>query len=115
VGDASGSADAITGEGLAVSFRQALALADCVAAGSLESYNRVHRGIAKLPHAMGGLMLLMDRWPALQARGLRTLAEGPAVFRELLQAHMGHRNLVGVLLRRGPQFGVQFLTQGASA
>lgn len=115
IGDASGSADAITGEGLAISFRQALALAESIAAGSLSSYDRAHRQIGKLPHAMGALMLTLDRWPVFQVRALRTLAHTPVVFRELLQAHMGHRNLSAVLLRRGPRFGVQLLTQGASA
>jgi flavin-dependent dehydrogenase len=110
IGDASGSADAITGEGLAISFRQALALADSIAAGSLEPYNRAHRQIGNLPHAMGALMLTLDRWPAVQVRALRALAHTPAVFRELLQAHMGHRKLASVLLRRGPLFGVQLLT-----
>jgi flavin-dependent dehydrogenase len=110
IGDASGSADAITGEGLAISFRQALALADAIAAGSLQSYNRAHRQIGKLPHAMGALMLTLDRWPAFQVRALRTLAHTPGVFHELLQAHMGHRKLISVLLSRGPRFGVQLLT-----
>jgi flavin-dependent dehydrogenase len=110
IGDASGSADAITGEGLAISFRQAVALADSIASGSLDSYNRAHRQIGKLPHAMGALMLTFDRWPALQGRAMRTLAGTPAVFRELLQAHMGHRKLASVLLRRAPRFGVQLLT-----
>ncbi|HEY2035964.1 MAG TPA: NAD(P)/FAD-dependent oxidoreductase, partial [Steroidobacteraceae bacterium] len=112
IGDASGSADAITGEGLAISFRQALALADSIASGSLDSYNRAHRQIGKLPHAMGALMLTFDRWPVLQVRAMRTLAATPAVFRELLQAHMGHRKLPGVLLRRGPAFGWRCLTPG---
>jgi flavin-dependent dehydrogenase len=115
IGDASGSADAITGEGLAISFRQALALADSIASGSLDSYNRAHRQIGKLPHAMGALMLTFDRWPALQVRAMRTLAGTPAVFRELLQAHMGHRKLPAVLLRRGPAFGWRLLAPGTSA
>ncbi len=35
VGDASGSVDAITGEGLALGFRQAMALADALERGDL--------------------------------------------------------------------------------
>jgi flavin-dependent dehydrogenase len=115
VGDASGSADAITGEGLAIGFRQALALADSIAAGSLERYRREHPRLGRLPHAMGRLMLTLDRWPVFEVRVMRALAQTPAVFRELLQAHMGHRSLASVLLRRGPRFGVQLLKQGASA
>jgi flavin-dependent dehydrogenase len=115
IGDASGSADAITGEGLAISFRQALALAESIAGGSLQPYNRAHRQIGKLPHAMGALMLTLDRWPAFQVRALRALAHTPAVFRELLQAHMGQRMLASVLLRRGAAFGWKLITPGASA
>ena len=115
IGDASGSADAITGEGLAISFRQAIALADSIASGSLAPYRDQHAAIARLPHSMASLMLLMDRWPALQVRSIRTLAENPGVFAELLQAHTGHRRLPAVVLRRAPVFGWRFLTQGAGA
>jgi flavin-dependent dehydrogenase len=115
IGDASGSADAITGEGLAISFRQALALADSIHAGSLEPYRRVHQQIGKLPIAMGELMLTLDRWPALQVRAIRALAGTPIFFQELLQAHMGEKSLASVLVRRGPRFGWSMLTKGAPA
>jgi menaquinone-9 beta-reductase len=115
IGDASGSADAITGEGLAIGFRQALALANAIQSGSLEPYRRAHRQIGKLPIAMGELMLTLDRWPALQVRALRALANTPVFFQELLQAHMGERGLASVLLRRGPRFGWSLLTKGAHA
>jgi flavin-dependent dehydrogenase len=110
IGDASGSADAITGEGLAISFRQALALADSIHSGSLEPYRLAHRKIGKLPHAMGELMLTLDRWPALQVRAIRSLASTPILFQELLHAHMGEKSLASVLVRRGPRFGWSMLT-----
>jgi flavin-dependent dehydrogenase len=115
LGDASGSADAITGEGLAITFRQALALADSIHAGSLAPYRDAHRRIGKLPHAMGALMLTLDRWPAFEVRAMRALAHTPGIFRELLQVHMGERALASVVLRRGPRFGWNLLTQGANA
>ena len=115
LGDASGSADAITGEGLAISFRQALALADSIHAGSLQPYRRAHRRIGKLPLAMGELMLTLDRWPALQVRAFRAFAATPIFFEDLLHAHMGEKNLVSVLLRRAPRFGWSLLTKGAPA
>ncbi|HEY5057061.1 MAG TPA: FAD-dependent monooxygenase [Acidobacteriaceae bacterium] len=115
IGDASGSADSITGEGLAVSFRQALALAKAIAAGSLASYERAHREIGRLPHAMGALMLTLDRWPRMQMRAMRALAATPPVFSELLQAHTGATSLASVLLRRGPRFGWNLLARGDSA
>ena len=114
IGDASGSADAITGEGLAISFRQALALADSVHSGSLEPYRRAHRKIGKLPHVMGELMLTLDRWPALQVRAIRTLANTPILFQDLLHAHMGEKSLASVLVRRGPRFGWSMLTNGTN-
>ena len=115
IGDASGSADSITGEGLAISFRQALALAESIAGGSLAPYSRVHRKIARLPHAMGALMLTLDRWPRFELRAMRALAHTPGLFRELLEVHTGDRGLVSVLLRRGPRLGWSLLAGGASA
>jgi menaquinone-9 beta-reductase len=115
IGDASGSADAITGEGLAISFRQALALAESIHSGSLAPYRRAHHEIGKLPHAMGELMLTLDRWPALQVRAMRALAATPIFFRDLLHAHMGEKSLASVLVRRGPRFGWNLLTKGAHA
>ncbi len=115
LGDASGSADAITGEGLAISFRQALALAESIHTGSLRPYRRAHLHIGKLPLAMGELMLTLDRWPSLQVRAIRALASTPIFFEDLLHAHMGEKNLASVLLRRAPRFGWNLLTKGAPA
>jgi 2-polyprenyl-6-methoxyphenol hydroxylase-like FAD-dependent oxidoreductase len=115
VGDASGSADAITGEGLAITFRQSLALAASIHSGSLAPYNQAHRQIGRLPHAMGELMLTLDRWPRLQVRALRALASSPLIFQDLLNAHMGEKRLATVLARRGPRFGWNLLTQATRA
>jgi flavin-dependent dehydrogenase len=115
IGDASGSADAITGEGLAICFRQALALAESIHSGSLAPYHRAHRKIGKLPYAMGSLMLTLDRWPVFQIRAIRALACTPFVFRDLLHAHMGEKALASVILRRGPRFGWNLLIKGAHA
>ncbi|MEO6923077.1 MAG: NAD(P)/FAD-dependent oxidoreductase, partial [Bryocella sp.] len=81
IGDASGSPDAITGEGLALSFRQAVALAKAIEQGNLALYAQAHRKIGRLPHAMSWLMLTMDRWPGIQDRAMKTLASNPAYFR----------------------------------
>jgi flavin-dependent dehydrogenase len=89
IGEASGSADAVTGEGLAMSFRQAIALAQAMADGDLQSYERAHRQIAALPQAMGWAMLRMDRHAWLRARALRALNRRPALFRKLLALHAG--------------------------
>ena len=105
IGDASGSADAITGEGLALSFRQAIALASSIERGDLQEYARAHRSIGRLPHAMAKLMLTMDRWPGLERRGMRVLASGTPFFQELLSVHMGAMTLPEFAVRRGPAFG----------
>jgi menaquinone-9 beta-reductase len=110
IGDASGSADAITGEGLAMTFRQAQELAYAIEAGSLESYRHAHEEISRLPHAMGALMLTMDRWPALEIRAMQALASNPAIFHELLSVHMGVKSLLGFAVRRGPQLGWNLLS-----
>ena len=47
IGEASGSVDAITGEGLTVAFQQALALAEALAAGDLQLYQAAHRRIVE--------------------------------------------------------------------
>jgi flavin-dependent dehydrogenase len=101
VGDASGSVDAITGEGLALSFRQARALADAIENGDLAPYRKAHRSIARLPHAMAQLMLIMDRWPGLEQRGLSALSSNPRFFQELLAIHVGEGSLPRFAASRG--------------
>ena len=87
VGDASGSADSITGEGLAMTFQQALALAESIASGSLAGYEQRHRSIGRRPHWMGGLMLTLDRWPVLVPPVLGLLQQWPGIFSSLVNFH----------------------------
>ncbi len=89
VGDASGSVDAITGEGLGLAFRQALALADALAAGNLDLYEVAHRRLAWRPRLIANLLLMLDGRPELQDRALRYLERHPQVFRFLLAWHVG--------------------------
>ena len=103
IGDASGSVDALTGEGLALCFRQALALASALRTNDLPSYERAHRRIQRLPHYMSRTMLLMDRSPALRARTFDAFQHKPALFSHLLEIHIGHSRprifgLNGILL-----------------
>src|SRR6202041_2768262 len=62
-GDASGSADAVTGEGIGLSFRHALLLAEAIAIDNLALYEAGHPGIRRMPHLMSRVMLRMDAWP----------------------------------------------------
>jgi len=109
IGDASGSADAVTGEGLALGFRQALLLADSLAAGSLDLYEARHSAILALPQRMASLMLLLDRSPGLRDRTLHAFAHRPHLFREMLAVHVGEQSLPRFALRRGPQLGALLL------
>ena len=109
IGDASGSVDAITGEGLCLSFRQATVLADALEAGELSRYEMAHRRLFKRPTVMGNLMLLLDRRPRLRERALRGMEASPDVFARMVAIHVGatsrrHMAATGALL------GWRFLT-----
>ena len=89
LGDASGSVDAITGEGLRLSFEQALKLADALSCGDLKMYQRAHRRLARRPAFMANLMLSLDRCVWLRRRILRALAAEPRIFANQLAMHVG--------------------------
>jgi flavin-dependent dehydrogenase len=84
IGDASGSVDAITGEGLSLSFHQAVALSEALCSGDLRSYQAEHRRLARRPALMARLLLALDRFSLLRRTVLRTLAFEPAIFAEFL-------------------------------
>ena len=89
VGDASGSVDAITGEGLNLAFRQAEALAEAVVAGRLDEYEATHRRIMRTSRVMSGALLWMNRSVAVRRGAMVGLAGCPWVFRGLLGVHVG--------------------------
>jgi menaquinone-9 beta-reductase len=93
IGDASGSVDAITGEGMALCFRQAAALSLALRANDLASYQQAHRRIQRLPTLMSRSLLLMDRSPWVRDSVLRTFQRTPWIFEHLLQMHIGHSPL----------------------
>ncbi len=89
IGDASGSVDAITGEGLCQAFQQSAALADAIAREDLTHYEKAHRRIGLRPALMADMMLTMDRWPFIRRRALAAMAGQPACFTKLLAGHVG--------------------------
>ena len=89
VGDASGSVDAITGEGLSLSFHQAGALADAISAEDLSSYQSAHRRLAARATLMSRAMLMLDGNDWLRDRALAALAGDPDLFERLLAFHVG--------------------------
>src|SRR5260370_3014599 len=108
-GDASGSVDAITGEGLCLSFHQAIVLADALGNGELESYQYAHRRLARRPTTMGRLLLLLHRYPSLRMRALRGLAKDPELFARMLAVHLGEASSK-FLAATGLRLGWQFVT-----
>lgn len=90
LGDASGSVDAVTGEGLSLAFRQALSLASAIHANDLASYQRAHTAMRRLPHRMAGTLLLLDRFPYLRSGSIALLRHFPRIFAALLKLHLGH-------------------------
>jgi len=93
IGDASGSVDAVTGEGLALCFRQATTLSSALKADNLNLYQQAHRRIQRLPSLMSRSLLLMDRSPRIRDRVLSIFQRHPILFEQLLQKHIGHSSL----------------------
>lgn len=111
VGDASGSVDAITGEGLSLSFKQALALGAALAANDLKRYQVAHRNILRRPRLMGKLLLTLSGQGALRKRTLRALEAAPQLYERMLAYHVGETHAVQ-LAKSSAIFGWRFLTAG---
>ena len=89
IGDASGSVDAITGEGLSLSFHQAVALAEAMEKNCLELYQKAHRQFARRPTLMARLLLSLDGRTRLRRRTLTVFRNSPEVFARLISIHVG--------------------------
>jgi menaquinone-9 beta-reductase len=109
IGDASGSVDAITGEGMALGFRQARLLARAISEGGLASYQEGHAEILRLPRTMACTMLLLDRWPGVRRRTLNAMARDPALLAKMLRVHMGEEPLRRFMLEHAPRLGCRML------
>jgi len=89
IGDASGTVDAITGEGMRLAFEHAIAAVDAIVSGNLLPYERKHRQIARRPSSMAGALQVLNGKPRLRAKVLRALGGAPDLFRRLLALHLG--------------------------
>ena len=98
IGDASGTVDAITGEGLCLAFRQAVVLAECLRAGDLSRYEREHRQLSLRPLLMARLLLMLDGRPRLQQRTLHVFRKRPEIFRRMLELHTGDSSTLHLAL-----------------
>lgn len=108
VGDASGGVDAITGEGLGLTFRQAAALADAMATGELSRYEQFHRRLARRPLWMGSIVLQLGRNQWLRDRAMAVLQHRPQLFEKMLAIHVG-QGTPRDLVTTSAQFGWDFL------
>jgi flavin-dependent dehydrogenase len=113
-GDASGSADAVTGEGIALSFRQALLLAEAVAVDDLAMYEAGHPAILRMPHLMSRVMLRLDAWPQLREASAALLSAEPRLFAHLLRIHLGERSMSDFMLRDMPSLALRHLLPTAA-
>jgi flavin-dependent dehydrogenase len=84
VGDAAGYLDAISGEGLTIGFRGAVALVERFRAGELWRYPRDHARISASYQTLTWLMLEIAQRPWLRRSVIRYLAARPAFFSDLL-------------------------------
>ena len=91
VGDASGSVDAITGEGLALGFRHAIALVDALQQNDLTRYEVAHQRIGQLPHFMSQMLLLLDRHRFARTRTFNAFSGNPDLFGRMLNLHISNR------------------------
>jgi flavin-dependent dehydrogenase len=109
VGDASGGVDAITGEGLRLSFRQAQELAEAMALNDLGRYESAHRKLARRPMWIGQLMLQLGKNVWLRERAMRAMQNQPEIFARMLAVHVG-RATAGNVVAAGAQLGWEFLS-----
>ena len=89
IGESSGCVDAITGDGLTLLFRQALALGKALGQDRPGAYEAMHPKIMNRARLMSRLLLLLSGHPRWRARVFRTLAADPLTFENLLHAHTG--------------------------
>lgn len=89
IGDASGSVDAITGDGISIALHAAKALAKCIRNDDLGLYEDAHRRIMRRPRQMGELLLAMDRNPRFRTRAMTAMMRHPEMFAKFLGLHTG--------------------------
>lgn len=87
LGDAAGYLDAITGEGLALGFHEADALAQAIVADDLRLYGRAFRKLSAQPFALIRVLLFAERHAFVRRRLIGALAAEPEIFARLLAIH----------------------------
>jgi 2-polyprenyl-6-methoxyphenol hydroxylase-like FAD-dependent oxidoreductase len=89
VGDAAGSIDAITGEGLALGLAAAAELAACLRADRLQDYPAAYRRVTWRSHALTRSMLAAAQVPVLRQAIVPVASAFPVVFRSAVRVLAG--------------------------
>ena len=105
LGEAAGSVDAITGEGLSIAFRQAFALANAMRRNRIHEYQQAHTRIMRTPRNMARLLLSLDGCERFRQRALGALERQHEAFESMLAIHTGAKSVLdfgaGQALRLG--------------
>ncbi len=110
IGEAAGSIDAVTGEGLALVFKQALALAEALPQNDLDLYEARNRQVRRTPFMMSQIMVFLGRHPQLQSRIIRASQTDASFFSDLMAVHLGMRSPLRVSPANLTSFGWNFVT-----
>ena len=89
IGDASGTVDAITGEGMSLAFLQAEAMAEAIARENVAQYEAAHARLRRRPIWMARALLAMENRSWAQERVVRIFASEPQLFQRILSGHTG--------------------------
>jgi flavin-dependent dehydrogenase len=89
VGDAAGYVDALTGEGLAVSFAAAKALVDCLVQERPQDYDAAWRKLSRPYRMLTGGLLAARRTPGLGRTIVPASARLPRVFGAVVDSLAG--------------------------
>jgi flavin-dependent dehydrogenase len=87
VGDAGISMDAIAGEGLALGFRQAEAIAEAISRQDLQVYARAHARMVRVPALMTRFLLAVHRYPRFRNLLMFSLSRAPSLLDSLMAIH----------------------------
>jgi flavin-dependent dehydrogenase len=104
-GDSSGSADAITGDGLSLAFQQAIAMAEAMETGDLCEYQKRHEEISRVPRNIGRLLLIMSDYPWVRKRILHGFLHSPQMLETLLAVHTRTSSAIKLGVRDCLSFG----------
>jgi hypothetical protein len=84
--------DAITAQGLALGFEQAVALGKALESNDLEPYQAAHRRLSRGPAIMAKVLLQMGKHATLRGMTMQVLSKQPKLFSRLLAFFVGEKS-----------------------